>query len=116
MEGFPGVESYQKYCRMAVMRDGYILMNPQTRHRAHIPELKFIREMQEKVQNPEFWSYYREMKRDAPECETVRSVSKFFGIKSQCEKNSINYRMEVSCLNSLNSVEPEAQAVKLNVW
>ena len=94
MEGFPGVESYQKYCRMAVMRDGYILMNPQTRHRAHIPELKFIREMQEKMQNPEFWSYYREMKRDAPECETVRSVSKFFGIKSQCEKNSINYRIQ----------------------
>ena len=94
MEGFPGVASYQKYCRMAVMRDGYILMNPQTRHRAHIPELKFIREMQEKMQNPEFWSYYREMKRDAPECETVRSVSKFFGIKSQCEKNSINYRIQ----------------------
>ena len=94
MEGFPGVASYQKYCRMAVMRDGYILMNPQTRHRAHIPELKFIREMQEKMQNPEFWNYYREMKRDAPECETVRSVSKFFGIKSQCEKNSINYRIQ----------------------
>lgn len=94
MEGFPGVASYQKYCRMAVMRDGYILMNPQTRHRAHIPELKFIREMQEKMQNSEFWSYYREMKRDAPECETVRSVSKFFGIKSQCEKNSINYRIQ----------------------
>ena len=94
MEGFPGVASYQKYCRMAVMRDGYILMNPQTRHRAHIPELKFIREMQEKMQNPEFWNYYREMKRDAPECETVRSVSKFFGIKSQWEKNSINYRIQ----------------------
>ena len=94
MEGFPGVAAYQKYCRMAVMRDGYILMNPQTRHRAHIPELKFIREMQEKMQNPEFWSYYREMKRDAPECETVRSVSKFFGIKSQWEKNSINYRIQ----------------------
>ena len=94
MEGFPGVASYQKYCRMAVMRDGYILMNPQTRHRAHIPELKFIREMQEKMQNSEFWDYYREMKRDAPECETVRSVSKFFGIKSQCEKNSINYRIQ----------------------
>ena len=94
MEGFPGVESYQKYCRMAVMRDGYVLMNPQTRHRAHIPELKFIREMQEKMQNPEFWSYYREMKRDAPESETVRSVKKFFIIKSQWEKNSINYRIQ----------------------
>ena len=94
MEGFPGIASYQKYCRMAVMRDGYVLMNPQTRHRAHIPELKFIREMQVKMQDHEFWDYYREMKRDAPECETVRSVSKFFGIKSQWEKNSINYRIQ----------------------
>jgi DNA polymerase I-like protein with 3'-5' exonuclease and polymerase domains len=52
MEGFPGVASYQDYCRKAVMRDGYVLMNPQTRHRAHIPELKFIREMQEKMNDP----------------------------------------------------------------
>lgn len=94
MEGFPGVASYQQYCRMAVMRDGYILMNPQTRHRCHIPDLPFIREMQEKMQDPEFWNYYREMKRDAPECETVRSVKKFFIIKSQWEKNSINYRIQ----------------------
>lgn len=116
MKGFPGVASYQQYCRMAVMRDGYILMNPQTRHRCHIPDLPFIREMQEKMKNPEFWDYYREMKRDAPDCETVRNVRKFFMLKSQWEKNSINYRMEVSCLNSLNSVEPEAQTVKLTVW
>lgn len=108
MEGFPGIASYQQYCRMAVMRDGYVLMNPQTRHRAHIPELKFIREMQAKMQDPEFWDYYREMKRDAPESETVRSVKKFFIIKSQWEKNSINYRMAVSCLNSLNSGKSEA--------
>ena len=108
MKGFPGIASYQEYCRMAVMRDGYVLMNPQTRHRAHIPELRFIREMQEKMNNPEFWDYYREMKRDAPESETVRSVKKYFIIKSQWEKNSINYRMAVSCLNSLNSGKSEA--------
>ena len=94
MKGFPGVASYQEYCRMAVMRDGYVLMNPQTRHRAHIPELRFIREMQEKMDSPEFWDYYREMKRDAPESETVRSVKKYFIIKSQWEKNSINYRIQ----------------------
>ena len=94
MKGFPGIASYQEYCRMAVMRDGYVLMNPQTRHRAHIPELRFIREMQEKMDNPEFWDYYREMKRDAPESETVRSVKRYFVIKSQWEKNSINYRIQ----------------------
>jgi DNA polymerase I-like protein with 3'-5' exonuclease and polymerase domains len=94
MEGFPGVATYQEYCRMAVMRDGYILMNPQTRHRAHIPNWDFMRDMMERMQNPEFWEYYREMKRDAPDSETVRSVRKFFMIKSQCEKNSINYRIQ----------------------
>ena len=94
MKGFPGVATYQEYCRMAVMRDGYVLMNPQTRHRAHIPEIRFIREMQEKMSDPDFWNYYREMKRDAPECETVRNVKKFFIIKSQWEKNSINYRIQ----------------------
>jgi len=94
MKGFPGVAAYQEYCRMAVMRDGYVLMNPQTRHRAHIPEIRFIREMQEKMSDPEFWNYYREMKRDAPECETVRNVKKYFIIKSQWEKNSINYRIQ----------------------
>ena len=96
MEGFPGVATYQEYCRMAVMRDGYILMNPQTRHRAHIPNWDFMKDMMERMRNPEFWEYYREMKRDSPDCETVRSVRKFFMIKSQCEKNSINYRMAVS--------------------
>ena len=94
MEGFPGVASYQNYCRMAVMRDGYVLMNPQTRHRAHIPELKFLRMMQEKMNDPSFWDYYRDMKRSAPDSETVRNVKKFFIIKSQWEKNSINYRIQ----------------------
>ena len=38
MEGFPGVKKYQDYCKKAVVRDGYILMNPVTGHRCHIPD------------------------------------------------------------------------------
>ena len=94
MKGFPGVATYQEYCRMAVMRDGYILMNPQTRHRAHIAKWPFMKYMMQKMKDPEFWDYYREMKVSAPNSDTVKNVREFFKIKSQCEKNSINYRIQ----------------------
>ena len=32
MEGFPGIKRYQDYCRMAVMRDGYILLYIGAKH------------------------------------------------------------------------------------
>lgn len=94
MKGFPGVKRYQDYCRMAVLRDGYILMNPQTGHRCHIPDWEFMERMKANIQDREFWSYYKEMKRDAPDCDTVRNVKEFFKIKSDLEKNSINYRIQ----------------------
>ena len=94
MKGFPGVKRYQDYCRMAVMRDGYILMNPITKHRCHIPDWDELVRIGSKFNDPDFWSYYREMKRDAPSCDTVQDVKKFFKRKSELEKNSINYRIQ----------------------
>lgn len=94
MKGFPGVARYQAYARYAVLRDGYVLMNPQTGHRCHIPEWSFMDDMIRKMKDPDFWAYYREMKRDAPSCDTVLNVKKFFELKSQWEKNSINYRIQ----------------------
>ena len=43
MAKFTGIKKYQDYCRAAVMKNGYILMNPVTKHRAHIydyPEIE----------------------------------------------------------------------------
>lgn len=95
MEGFPGVAKYQKYCRMAVIRDGYILMNPVTGHRAHIPDWdnkwKYVRD---KMNSPGFWDYYREMKYEDPYCEEVRECREYFKVKSDLEKDSINYRIQ----------------------
>ena len=51
MKGFPGVAKYQKYCRMAVIRDGYILMNPVTGHRAHIPDWDNMVKRFENIEN-----------------------------------------------------------------
>lgn len=94
MKGFPGLRDYQEYCRKAVMRDGYILMNPILGHRAHIFDAEWLFKMQEKFKDPEFWEYYREMKKEAPGCSTVQDVKKYFNRKSASEKQSINYRIQ----------------------
>lgn len=94
MKGFPGVKTYQDYCRRAVMQKGYILMNNVLKHRAHIYDAEWLLRMQEKFKDPDFWSYYNEMKRDAPSCDTVQSVKRFFKRKADSEKQSINYRIQ----------------------
>ena len=95
MEGFPGVASYQKYCRQAVIRDGYILMNPITGHRAHIPDWD---NKWSKIKNNmgahEFWENYNYLKKYDPYCEEVMEIKQYFRIKSDIEKQSINYRIQ----------------------
>lgn len=95
MKGFPGVASYQKYCRQAVIRDGYILMNPITGHRAHIPDWN---NKWSKIKNnmgtPEFWENYNYLKKYDPYCEEVMEIKQYFRIKSDIEKQSINYRIQ----------------------
>lgn len=94
MKGFPGVKTYQDYCRKAVMQKGYILMNDVLKHRAHIYDSEWLFRMKEKFEDPGFWSYYNEMKRDAPSCNTVQMVKRFFKRKAESEKQSINYRIQ----------------------
>lgn len=94
MAKFTGIKKYQDYCRAAVMKNGYILMNPVTKHRAHIYDYPEMKRMMEKFKEPEFWAYYREMKRDAPTCDTVMDVKNFFKRKSDSERQSINYRIQ----------------------
>lgn len=94
MAGFPGVKKYQDYCRKVVMEKGYILMNPVFGHRAHIYDFDELSKIQNKFKEPGFWEYYREMKRDAPSCDTVQQVKHYFQRKSASEKQSINYRIQ----------------------
>ncbi len=108
MEGFPGIKRYQDYCRMAVMRDGYILLNPLTGHRAHIYDAEELKETHNKMQEPGFWEYYQNVRKRNPQDEIVQEVRHYMQRKAASEKQSINYRMEVSCQNSLNSGKSEA--------
>lgn len=94
MTGFPGIKRYQDYCRMAVMRDGYILLNPVTGHRAHIYDFDELGVIRDKLKDPEFVDYYNEMKRIDSSCETVQKVNYYFRRKSASEKQSINYRIQ----------------------
>ena len=94
MSGFSGLAKYQEYCRKIVMEKGYILLNPISKYRAHIYDFESLRSMQEKMQDREFWKYYKEMKRESPNCDTVQEVRDFFKKKGECERNSINYRIQ----------------------
>lgn len=94
MSGFKGVKKYQDFCRKDVMEKGFILLNPLTGHKAFIYDFEELKRIKDKFKEPGFWEYYREMKREAPECETVQMVKKYFKRKSASEKQSINYRIQ----------------------
>lgn len=92
MEGFPGIKRYQDYCRAAVMRDGYILLNPLTGHRAHIYDAEELKETHNKMQEPGFWEYYQNSRKRNPQDEIVQEVRHYMQRKAASEKQSINYR------------------------
>lgn len=94
MEGFPGIKRYQDYCRMAVMRDGYILLNPLTGHRAHIYDAEELKETRSKMQEPRFWEYYQNARKRNPQDEIVQEVRHYMQRKAASEKQSINYRIQ----------------------
>jgi DNA polymerase I-like protein with 3'-5' exonuclease and polymerase domains len=94
MEGFPGIKRYQDYCRMAVMRDGYILLNPLTGHRAHIYDAEELKETHNKMQEPGFWEYYQNVRKRNPQDELVQEVRHYMQRKAASEKQSINYRIQ----------------------
>ena len=94
MEGFPGIKRYQDYCRMAVMRDGYILLNPLTGHRAHIYDAKELQETRSKMQEPGFWEYYQNARKRNPQDEIIQEVRHYMQRKAASEKQSINYRIQ----------------------
>lgn len=95
MKGFPGVKKYQDYCRKEVIKKGYILMNPVTKHRAHIEDWdnrwKKIRDF---TWSPNFWEEFNRMKKYDPYSKEVYWVNQWRRKKAELEKASINYRIQ----------------------
>lgn len=94
MSGFAGLKRYQDFRRVDVMRKGYILLSPITGHKAYIYDYDELKRQMEKQEDPEFWAYYREMKQEDPDCDTVQGVRRLARRKAESEKQSINYPME----------------------
>lgn len=58
MKGFKGMKSYQDRQRKFVMENGYILLNPLSRHKAYIYDYDILMGIKNRFTN-EFWDSYR---------------------------------------------------------
>lgn len=96
MSGFAGLKRYQDFRRVDVMRKGYILLSKITGHKAYIYDYDELKMQMEKQDDPDFWAYYREMKQENPECDTVQGVRRLARRKAECEKQSINYPIQAA--------------------
>lgn len=94
--GFAGLKRYQDFRRVDVMRKGYILLSPITGHKAYIYDYDELKMQMEKQDDPDFWAYYREMKQENPECDTVQGVRRLARRKAESEKQSINYPIQAA--------------------
>lgn len=94
MSGFSGLKRYQDFRRKDWFAKGYILLNPLTGHKAFIYDYQDLLADKKRMSGDGFWDYYREMKQEAPSCDTVQMVKHFFKRKSASEKQSINYPMK----------------------
>lgn len=96
MSGFAGLKRYQDFRRIDVMCKGYILLSPITGHKAYIYDYDELKMQMEKQDDPDFWAYYREMKQENPECDTVQGVRWLARRKAESEKQSINYPIQAA--------------------
>lgn len=96
MSGFAGLKRYQDFRRVDVMRKGYILLSKITGHKAYIYDYDELKMQMEKQDDPDFWVYYREMKQENPECDTVQGVRRLARRKAESEKQSINYPIQAA--------------------
>ena len=93
MKGFSGLKKYQDESRKDWLRQGYILINPITGHKAYIYDYKSLME-DKKWMSTLDWGYYREMKEEDPNCYTVQRVKNYFRRKADSDKQSGNYKIQ----------------------
>ena len=97
MSGFSGLKKYQDFRRKDWFTKGYILLNPLTRHKAFIYDYDKLVEEKRKMSSADWnWDYYRQMKKEYPECDTVQMVKHFFKRKADSERQSINYPIQAT--------------------
>ena len=93
MKGFSGLKKYQDEARKDWLRQGYILINPITGHKAYIYDYPALIEDKKWMSSLD-WDYYRKMKQENPNCDTVQRVRNYFGRKADSDKYSGNYKIQ----------------------
>ena len=88
MKGFPGMETYQRYCKKDVMERGYIQMNNITGAKAFAYDWDRLSKIQKEMQDHNFWKMFRE---DPVLMDDFKYYKKR---KKTLEKQSINYRIQ----------------------
>ena len=94
MRGFNGLKRYIEFRKKDWFSKGYIDLNSKAGYKAHIYDWSYLKGLQAKFKEPGFWDYYREMKRDAPDCDTVKMVKEFFKRKADSDRQSVNYPIQ----------------------
>ena len=93
MKGFSGLKRYQDEARKDWIKQGYILINPITGHKAYIYDYSSLME-DKKWMSTMDWDYYRKMKIEDPSCDTVQRVRHYFRRKADSDKQSGNYKIQ----------------------
>lgn len=97
MSGFSGLKKYQEFRRKDWFQKGYILLNPLTGHKAFIYDYDKLKEEKARMSSDTWdWEYYRQMKKEYPDCDTVQMVRHFFKRKADSERQSINYPVQAT--------------------
>lgn len=97
MSGFSGLKKYQEFRRKDWFQKGYILLNPLTGHKAFIYDYDKLKEEKARMSSDTWdWEYYRQMKKEYPDCDTVQMVRHFFKRKADSERQSINYPIQAT--------------------
>ena len=97
MKGFSGLKKYQDFRRKDWFNKGYILLNELTRHKAFIYDYEELVKAKQRMSSEDWnWDYYRQMKKEYPESDTVQFVKRFFKRKADSERQSINYPIQAT--------------------
>lgn len=97
MSGFSGLKKYQEFRRKDWFQKGYILLNPLTGHKAFIYDYDKLKEEKARMSSDTWdWEYYRQMKKEYPDCDAVQMVRHFFKRKADSERQSINYPIQAT--------------------
>ena len=97
MSGFSGLKKYQEFRRKDWFQKGYILLNPLTGHKAFIYDYDKLKEEKARMSSDTWdWEYYRQMKKEYPDCDTVQMVRHFFKRKADSVRQSINYPIQAT--------------------